>query len=156
MSESTQDNKDNIKTNDLVTADETLIQDNLDAEADLKSSSSDSVLLQDEIQMTLKEFNQKIKDNDRSIKRIEENMAALYDKLDRTPEVVEGTKTSSKKKLKKKEKKLEKKGKKQAKKMKGRENANSAKATTSSEKKKTRRTISKNNKGRMKNASKKK
>jgi len=175
MSESTQDNKDNIKTNDLVTADETLIQDNLDAEADLKSSSSDSFLLQDEIQMTLKEFNQKIKDNDRSIKRIEENMAALYDKLDRTPEVVEGTKTSSKKKLKKKkklekkgkkekklekkgkkEKKLEKKGKKQAKKMKGRENANSAKATTSSEKKKTRRTISKNNKGRMKNASKKK
>jgi hypothetical protein len=176
MSESTQDNKDNIKTNDLVTADETLIQDNLDAEADLKSSSSDSFLLQDEIQMTLKEFNQKIKDNDRSIKRIEENMAALYDKLDRTPEVVEGTKTSSKKKLKKKEKKLEKKGKKekklekkgkkekklekkgkkQAKKMKGRENADSAKATTSSEKKKTRRTISKNNKGRMKNASKKK
>ena len=47
-------------------------------------------------------------------------------------------------------------GKKQAKKMKGRENANSAKATTRSEKKKTRRTISKNNKGRMKNASKKK
>ena len=164
MSESTQDNKDNIKTNDLVTADETLIQDNLDAEADLKSSSSDSSLLQDEIQMTLKEFNQKIKDNDRSIKRIEENMAALYDKLDRTPEVVEGSKTSSKKKLKKKklgkkgkkEKKLGKKGKKQAKKMKGRENANSAKATTRSEKKKTRRTISKNNKGRMKNASKKK
>ena len=164
MSESTQDNKDNIKTNDLVTADETLIQDNLDAEADLKSSSSDSSLLQDEIQMTLKEFNQKIKDNDRSIKRIEENMAALYDKLDRTPEVVEGSKTSSKKKLKKKklgkkgkkEKKLGKKGKKQAKKMKGRENANSAKATTRSEKKKTRRTISKNNKGRIKNASKKK
>ena len=77
MSESTQDNKDNIKTNDLVTADETLIQDNLDAEADLKSSSSDSFLLQDEIQMTLKEFNQKIKDNDRSIKRIEESMARI-------------------------------------------------------------------------------
>ena len=77
MSESTQDNKDNIKTNDLVTADETLIQDNLDAEADVKSSSSDSFLLQDEIQMTLKEFNQKIKDNDRSIKRIEENMARI-------------------------------------------------------------------------------
>ena len=123
MSESTQDNKDNIKTNDQVTADETLIQDNLDAEADLKSSSSDSSLLQDEIQMTLKEFNQKIKDNDKSIKRIEESMAALYDKLDRTPEVVEGSKTSSKKKLKKKkldkkgkkEKKLDKKGKKEKK-----------------------------------------
>ena len=164
MSESTQDNKDNIKTNHQVTADETLIQDNLDAEADLESSSSDSSLLQDEIQMTLKEFNQKIKDNDRSIKRIEESMAALYDKLDRTPEVVEGSGTSSKKKLKKKkldkkgkkEKKLDKKGKKQGKKMKGRKNANSAKATTSPEKKKTRRTISKNNKGRIKNASKKK
>ncbi|MFZ0553985.1 MAG: hypothetical protein WBX81_14690 [Nitrososphaeraceae archaeon] len=164
MSESTQDNKDNIKTNHQVTADETLIQDNLDAEADLESSSSDSSLLQDEIQMTLKEFNQKIKDNDRSIKRIEESMAALYDKLDRTPEVVEGSGTSSKKKLKKKkldkkgkkEKKLDKKGKKQGKKMKGRKNANSAKATTSPEKKKTRRTISKNNKGRIKNATKKK
>ena len=164
MSESTQDNKDNIKTNHQVTADETLIQDNLDAEADLEPSSSDSSLLQDEIQMTLKEFNQKIKDNDRSIKRIEESMAALYDKLDRTPEVVEGSGTSSKKKLKKKkldkkgkkEKKLDKKGKKQGKKMKGRKNANSAKATTSPEKKKTRRTISKNNKGRIKNATKKK
>ena len=164
MSESGQDNKDNIKTNHQVTADETLIQDNLDAEADLESSSSDSSLLQDEIQMTLKEFNQKIKDNDRSIKRIEESMAALYDKLDRTPEVVEGSGTSSKKKLKKKkldkkgkkEKKLDKKGKKQGKKMKGRKNANSAKATTSPEKKKTRRTISKNNKGRIKNATKKK
>ena len=174
MSESGQDNKDNIKTNHQVTADETLIQANLDAEADLKSNSSDSSLLQDEIQMTLKEFNQKIKDNDRSIKRIEESMAALYDKLDRTPEVVEGSETSSKKKLKrkkldkkgkkekkldkkgKKEKKLDKKGKKQGRKMKRSENANSAKATTSAEKKKTRRTISKNNKGRIKNASKKK
>ena len=77
MSESGQDNKDNIKTNHQVTADETLIQDNLDAEADLKSNSSDSSLLQDEIQMTLKEFNQKIKDNDRSIKRIEESMARI-------------------------------------------------------------------------------
>ena len=184
MSESGQDNKDNIKTNHQVTADETLIQANLDAEADLKSNLSDSSLLQDEIQMTLKEFNQKIKDNDRSIKRIEESMAALYDKLDRTPEVVEGSETSSKKKLKrkkldkkgkkekkldkkgkkekkldkkgKKEKKLDKKGKKQGRKMKRSENANSAKATTSAEKKKTRRTISKNNKGRIKNASKKK
>ena len=110
MSESGQDNKDNIKTNHQVTADETLIQDNLDAEADLKSNSSDSSLLQDEIQMTLKEFNQKIKDNDKSIKRIEESMAALYDKLDRTPEVVEGSETSSKKKLKKKEKKLRQEG----------------------------------------------
>ena len=174
MSESGQDNKDNIKTNHQVTADETLIQANLDAEADLKSNLSDSSLLQDEIQMTLKEFNQKIDDNDRSIKRIEESMAALYDKLDRTPEVVEGSETSSKKKLKrkkldkkgkkekkldkkgKKEKKLDKKGKKQGRKMKRSENANSAKATTSAEKKKTRRTISKNNKGRIKNASKKK
>jgi uncharacterized coiled-coil protein SlyX len=175
MSESGQDNKDNIKTNHQVTADETLIQDNLDAEADLKSNSSDSSLLQDEIQMTLKEFNQKIKDNDRSIKRIEESMAALYDKLDRTPEVVEGSETSSKKKLKKKEKldkkgkkekkldkkgkkekKLDKKGKKQGRKMKRSESAKSAKATTSAEKKKTRRTISKNNKRRIKNASKKK
>jgi uncharacterized coiled-coil protein SlyX len=176
MSESTQDNKDNIKTNDQVTADETLIQGNLDAEVDLKSNSSDSSLLQDEIQMTLKEFNQKIKDNDRSIKRIEESMAALYDRLERTPDVMEGSETSTKKRLKKKEKKIDKKGKKekkidkkgkkekkidkkgkkQGKKMKRSENANSTKATTSTEKKKTRRTISKNNKGRIKNASKKK
>ena len=117
MSESSKDGNDNIKTSDLATTDETLLQDTLDAEAsEPQSDSSESVLLQDEIQITLKEFNQKINDNDRSIKRIEESMAALYDKLDRTPEVQE-SKTSSNKKLKKKEKKLEKKDKKVSKKL---------------------------------------
>jgi septation ring formation regulator EzrA len=112
--------------------------------------------------MTLKEFNQKIDDNDNSIKRIEESMAALYDKLDRTPQAEESI-TSSKKKLKKKERKLDKKGKKERKldkkgKKAGGKNTKLTKPITSSEKKKTRRTSSKNknNKGRMKSASKKK
>jgi uncharacterized coiled-coil protein SlyX len=107
MSESTQEDNDNIKKNDLAATDETLIQTNMYTEA------TDSRLPQDEIQMTLKEFNQKIKDNDRAIKRIEENIAALYNKLDKTPQVDE-SKISSKRKLKKKEK-LDKKGKKEKK-----------------------------------------
>ena len=78
MSESTQEGNDNIKTNDLVTNDETLIQDNLEAKAtEPQTTPSESVLFQDEIQMTLKEFNQKIKENDSSIKRIEESMARI-------------------------------------------------------------------------------
>ena len=107
MSESTQEGNDNIKTNDLVTNDETMIQDNLEAKAtEPQTTLNESVLFQDEIQMTLKEFNQKIKENDSSIKRIEESMAALYDKLDRTAETEESKTSSKKKARKKKEKKL--------------------------------------------------
>jgi len=194
MSKSAQEDSENIKTSELAATDETLRQDNLVADSDpvsenyaeateTQSNSNESfLLLQDEIQLTLKEFNQKIDDNDNSIKRIEESMAALYDKLDRTPQAEESI-TSSKKKLKKKERKLDKKGKKERKldkkgkkerkldkkgkkerkldkkgKKEGRKNTKLTKAITSSEKKKTLRTSSKNknNKGRMKSASKKK
>ena len=204
MSKSAQENSENITISELAATDETLIQGNLIADSnpvsenyaeatETQSNSNESfLLLQDEIQMTLKEFNQKIDDNDNSIKRIEESMAALYDKLDRTPQAEELI-TSSKKKLKKKERKLDKKGKKERKldkkgkkerkldkkgkkerkldkkgkkerkldkkgKKAGRKNTKLTKPITSSEKKKTRRTSSKNknNKGRMKSASKKK
>jgi hypothetical protein len=192
MSKSAQEDSENITINELAATDGTLIQGNLIADSspvsenyaeatETQSNSNGSfLLLQDEIQMTLKEFNQKIDDNDNSIKRIEESMAALYDKLDRTPQAEEST-TSSKKKLKKKERKLGKKGKKERKlgkkgkkerklgkkgkkerklgkkgKKAGRENTELTKAITSSEKKRTRRTSSKNNKGRMKSASKNK
>ncbi|MGC2308772.1 MAG: hypothetical protein WA461_10230 [Nitrososphaeraceae archaeon] len=174
MSKSAQENSENITISELAATDETLIQGNLIADSnpvsenyaeatETQSNSNESfLLLQDEIQMTLKEFNQKIDDNDNSIKRIEESMAALYDKLDRTPQAEESI-TSSKKKLKKKERKLDKKGKKERKldkkgKKAGRKNTKLTKPITSSEKKKTRRTSSKNknNKGRMKSASRKK
>jgi len=194
MSKSAQEDSENITINELAATDGTLIQGNLIADSnpvsenyaeatETQSNSNESfLLLQDEIQMTLKEFNQKIDDNDNSIKRIEESMAALYDKLDRTPQAEEST-TSSKKKLKKKERKLGKKGKKESKlgkkgkkerklgkkgkkerklgkkgKKAGRKNTELKKAIPSSEKKKTRRTSSKNkkNKGRIKSASKKK
>src|SRR4030095_14009679 len=115
MSESTQEGNDNTKTSDLTTTDEALIQTNLDEEAtELQPNQNESLLHQDEIQMTLKEFTQKLRDNDRSIKRIEESMATLYDKLERTPKTEE-LKVSSKKESKKKEKekKLDKKGKKE-------------------------------------------
>jgi hypothetical protein len=174
MSKSAQEDSEDIKTTELAATEDTLIQDNLVADSnpvsenyaeatETQSNSNESfLLLQDEIQLTLKEFNQKIDDNDNSIKRIEESMAALYDKLDRTPQAEESI-TSPKKKLKKKERKLDKKGKKERKlnkkgKKEGRKNIKLTKAITSSEKKKTRRTSSKNknNKGRMKSASKKK
>ena len=203
MSKSAQEDSEIITISELAATDETLIQGNLIADSnpvsenyaeasETQSNSNESfLLLQDEIQMTLKEFNQKIDDNDNSIKRIEESMAALYDKLDRTTQAEESI-TSSKKKLKKKERKLDKKGKKERKLDKkgkkerkldkkgkkerkldkkgkkerkldkkgkaGRKNTKMTKAIASSEKKKTRRTSSKNknNKGRMKSASKKK
>jgi uncharacterized coiled-coil protein SlyX len=173
MSKSAQEDSENIKTSELAATEETL-QDDLVADSnpvsenyaeatETQTNSNESfLLLQDEIQLTLKEFNQKIADNDNSIKRIEESMAALYDKLDRPPQAEESI-TSSKKKLKKKERKLDKKGKKERKldkkgKKEGRKNTKLTKAITSSEKKKTQRSSSKNknNKGRMKSASKKK
>jgi chromosome segregation ATPase len=126
MSKSAQEDSENITISELAATDGTLIQGDLIADSnpvsenyaeatETQSNSNESfLLLQDEIQMTLKEFNQKIDDNDNSIKRIEESMAALYDKLDRTPQAEESI-TSSKKKLKKKERKLDKKGKKERK-----------------------------------------
>ena len=170
MSESTQEGNDNTKTSDLTTADEALIQTNLDAEAtEPQSNQNESLLHQDEIQMTLKEFTQKLRDNDRSIKRIEESMATLYDKLERAPKTeelkVSSKKESKKKKEKKldkkdkkekKEKKLDKKDKKKSKKTRSDEKTKSAKAITNTEKKNTRRTNSKGKKGRMKNAANKK
>jgi len=174
MSKSAQEDSEIITISELAATDGTLIQGDLIADSnpvsenyaeatETQSNSNESfLLLQDEIQMTLKEFNQKIADNDNSIKRIEESMAALYDKLDRPPQAEESI-TSSKKKLKKKERKLDKKGKKERKldkkgKKEGRKNTKLTKAITSSEKKKTQRSSSKNknNKGRMKSASKKK
>jgi hypothetical protein len=166
MSESTQEGNDNTKTSDLTTTDEALIQTNLDAEATGPQSNQNESLHQDEIQMTLKEFTQKLRDNDRSIKRIEESMATLYDKLERTPKTEE-LKVSSKKESKKKkgkkldkkgkkEKKLDKKGKKKSRKARSDEKTKSAKAITNTEKKNTRRTNSKGKKGRMKNAANKK
>jgi hypothetical protein len=183
MSESTQEGNDNTKTSDLTTADEALIQTNLDAEAtEPQSNQNESLLHQDEIQMTLKEFTQKLRDNDRSIKRIEESMATLYDKLERAPKTeelkVSSKKESKKKKEKKldkkgkkekkldkkgkkekkekKEKKLDKKGKKKSRKTRSDEKTKSAKAITNTEKKNTRRTNSNGKKGRMKNAANKK
>src|SRR5919106_3391953 len=169
MSESTEEGNDNTKTSDLTTIDEALIQTNLDAEANgPQSNHNESFLYRDEIQMTLKEFNQKLKDNDISIKRIEESMAALYDKLERTPKMEE-SKVSSKKKSKKKKgkkldkkgkkkkgKKLDKKGKKKSRKIKSVEKTKSARGIARLEKKNTRRTKSNGKIGRMKNAGKKK
>jgi hypothetical protein len=162
MSESAQGGSDNIN--------ETLMQNNEGAaSAEPESNQSESLFPQDEIKVTLKEFDEKLKDNDRSIKRIEESMTALYDKLDRTIQVEESKvqsnrrskkdtkldkKSKKEKKLdkkSKKEKKLDKKSKKEKKldkkgKKKGNVNRNkktkSAKATTITERK--RRANSKN------------
>ena len=157
MSESTQEGNNNTKTSDLTTTDEALIQTNLDAEAtEPQSNQNESLHHQDEIQMTLKEFTQKLRDNDRSIKRIEESMATLYDKLERTPKTEELKVSSKKESKKKKEKKLDKKGKKKSRKTRSDEKTKSAKAITNTEKKNTRRTNLKGKKGRMKNAANKK
>src|SRR5919106_4873269 len=157
MSESTEGGNDNTKTSDLTTIDEALIQTNLDAEANRpQSNHNESFLYRDEIQMTLKEFNQKLMDNDISIKRIEESMAALYDKLERTPKVEESKVSSKKKSKKKKGKKLDKKGKKKSRKIKSVEKTKSARGVARLEKKNTRRTKSNGKIERMKNAGKKK
>ena len=109
MSKSAQEDSENITINELAAIDGTLIQGNLIADSnpvsenyaeatETQSNSNESfLLLQDEIQMTLKEFNQKIDDNDNSIKRIEESMAALYDKLDRPPQAERKLKARSRK-----------------------------------------------------------
>jgi hypothetical protein len=77
MSGSALEDNDNIKRNGLVANNETLIGHNRNAEATApRSTSIESLLFQEEIQMTLREFNQQIKGYDRSIKRIEKRMAA--------------------------------------------------------------------------------
>jgi hypothetical protein len=164
MSESAQGGGENIN--------EALMETNQGvASTKPQPNQSGSLFHQDEIKITLKEFDEKLKDNDRSIKRIEESMAALYDKLDRTLQVEEAKGQSNKRlkedtkldkkskkekkldKKSKKEKKLDKKGKKKGK-IKGNKKTKSAKVITTAERKK--QTNSKNKKGRMKNAGKRK
>lgn len=77
MSGSALEDNDNIKRNGLVANNETLIGHNRNAEATAPGSTSiESHLFQEEIQMTPREFNQQIKGYDLSIKRIEKRMAA--------------------------------------------------------------------------------
>jgi hypothetical protein len=120
MSGSAQGGNENIRANYLSDANETLMQTNHNAEA---TDQGKPLFHQDEISMTLKEFDAKLKHNDRSIKRIEESMVALYDKLDRTLQAEEPKIQSNRKvrkdsaidKKNKKEKKLDKKNKKEKK-----------------------------------------
>jgi hypothetical protein len=82
------------------------------------NESGPKIPIQNDIQMMLNNFNQKIEENDRSIKRIEENITALYGRLEK---MYNGEKTtSSSKKMNKKEAKKQKKkmNKKEAKKQK--------------------------------------
>jgi hypothetical protein len=74
------------------------------------NESGPKIPIQNDIQMMLNNFNQKIEENDRSIKRIEENITALYGRLEK---MYNGEKTtSSSKKMNKKEAKKQKKKKK--------------------------------------------
>ena len=169
MTDLTQEGNNNIRSTKLTATDGTLIQTNPDPEGtEYQSVASESFVSQDEIQMTLEEFNDKIKDNDISIKRLEKSMAALYDKLDKTP-LTQEPKVSSKKSKKKKGKKgkkidkkwkkgkkIEKKWKKgKGKKIKRNKKTNSAKASINTERRKTLRTNSKGKKGQTKIAGKK-
>jgi uncharacterized coiled-coil protein SlyX len=159
MTDLTQEGNNNIRSTKLTATDGTLIQTNPDPEStEYQSVASESFVSQDEIQMTLEEFNDKIKDNDISIKRLEKSMAALYDKLDKTPLTQEPKVSSkkSKKKKGKKGKKIDKKGKKgKGKKIKRNKKTNSAKASINTERRKTLRTNSKGKKGQTKIAGKK-
>ena len=86
MTDLTLEGNNNIRSAKLTATDGTLIQTNPDPEGtEYQSVASESFVSQDEIQMTLEEFNDKIKDNDISIKLLEKSMAALYDKLDKNP-----------------------------------------------------------------------
>jgi hypothetical protein len=112
MTELTQEGNNNIRSSELPATGGTLIQTNSDPEGtEYQSIPSESFVPEDEIQMTLKEFNEKIKDNDISIKRLEKSLAVLYDKLDKTP-LTQEPKVPTKKLKKKKGKKIDKKGKK--------------------------------------------
>ena len=159
MTDLTQEGNNNIRSAKLTATDGTLIETNPDPEGtEYQSVASESFVSQNEIQMTLEEFNDKIKDNDISIKRLEKSMAALYDKLDKTPLTQEPKVSSkkSKKKKGKKGKKIDKKGKKgKGKKIKRNKKTNSAKASINTERRKTLRTNSKGKKGQTKIAGKK-
>ena len=159
MSESAQEGNENIGTSYLPNANETQMQTNHDVAA-VAADQGESLFHQDEITMTLKEFDEKLKDNDRSIKRIEESMATLYDKLDRTIQTEEPKIQSSRKvrkdsaidKKNKKEKKLDKKNKKRDK-IKGAKKTKSRKSIPATERKK--QTNTKDKKRMTKNAGKK-
>jgi uncharacterized coiled-coil protein SlyX len=166
MTDSTQEGNNNIRPSELPATDGTLVQTNSDPEGtEYQSISSESFVPQDEIQMTLKEFNEKIKDNDISIKRLEKSLAALYNKLDKTP-LTQELKVSSKKSKKKKGKKIDKKGKKgkkidkkgkkgKGKKIKRSKKSKSAKTSINTERSRLDERIQKGKKKRMKIGGKK-
>jgi uncharacterized coiled-coil protein SlyX len=166
MTDSTQEGNNNIRSSELPANGGTLIQTNPDTEGtESQSIPSESFLPQDEIQMTLKEFNDKIKENDISIKQLEKSLAVLYDKLDKTP-LTQAPKVSSKKSKKKKGKKIDKKGKKgkkidkkgkkgKGKKIKRSKKSKSAKTSINTERSRLDERIQKGKKKRMKIGGKK-
>jgi hypothetical protein len=154
MSEST---KDDVVAGEVTMTQETLNQDdrsgspiasNYSKSSESSESSESSVsetsesepqiLVQNDIQMMLNDFNQKIEENDRSIKRIEESITALYGRLDKTYNGE--TTTSSPKKMNKKEdkkqKKMNKKEDKKQKKMNKKEDKKQKKMNKKEDKKK--------------------
>jgi hypothetical protein len=176
MSEST---KDDVVAGEVTMTQETLNQDgrsgspiasnyskSSESSVSETSESEPQIPVQNDIQMMLNDFNQKIEENDRSIKRIEESITALYGRLDKTHN--EETTTSSPKKMNKKEdkkqKKMNKKEDKKQKKMNKKEDKKKGKGSkpskgiTKSEKKKSKklRTKTKNINVREKNKGKNK
>jgi hypothetical protein len=176
MSEST---KDDVVAGEVTMTQETLNQDgrsgspiasnyskSSESSVSETSESEPQIPVQNDIQMMLNDFNQKIEENDRSIKRIEESITALYGRLDKTHNGE--TTTSSPKKMNKKEdkkqKKMNKKEDKKQKKMNKKEDKKkgkgsiSSKGITKSEKKKSKklRTKTKNINVREKNKGKNK
>jgi hypothetical protein len=176
MSEST---KDDVVAGEVTMAQETLNQDgrsgspiasnyskSSESSVSETSESEPQIPVQNDIQMMLNDFNQKIEENDRSIKRIEESITALYGRLDKTHNGE--TTTSSPKKMNKKEdkkqKKMNKKEDKKQKKMNKKEDKKKGKGSkpskgiTKSEKKKSKklRTKTKNINVREKNKGKNK
>jgi hypothetical protein len=117
MSEST---KDDVVAGEVTMTQETLNQDgrsgspiasnyskSSESSVSETSESEPQIPVQNDIQMMLNDFNQKIEENDRSIKRIEESITALYGRLDKAHNGE--TTTSSPKKMNKKEDKKQKK-----------------------------------------------
>jgi hypothetical protein len=176
MSEST---KDDVVAGEVTMTQETLNQDgrsgspiasnyskSSESSVSETSESEPQIPVQNDIQMMLNDFNQKIEENDRSIKRIEESITALYGRLDKTHNGE--TTTSSPKKMNKKEdkkqKKMNKKEDKKQKKMNKKEDKKKGKGSkpskgiTKSEKKKSKklRTKTKNINVREKNKGKNK
>jgi hypothetical protein len=154
MSEST---KDDVVAGEVTMTQETLNQDgrsgspiasNYSKSSEFSvsetSESEPQIPVQNDIQMMLNDFNQKIEENDRSIKRIEESITALYGRLDKTHNGE--TTTSSPKKMNKKEDKKQKQKKmnKKEDKKKGKGSI-SSKGITKSEKKKSKKLRTKTN-----------